>query len=110
MRRRKFIQMLIGTTADLTAGVAVAGELAIRVAGGSRQITLGEWFQQQHEERLHRLNYGRFQQRLREVLEDGHDVHHCVLLAPRGGLRFVRVYVKEGPPLTWHQPCQGECL
>jgi len=59
---------------------------------------------------LARLNYGRFHQRLREVLEDGHDVVRCELQAPRGGFRFVRAHAKEGLPLTWNQPWEGECL
>jgi len=103
--------MLIGTMVGLTAGVAGTGELAIRLAGGSRQITLGEWLRQQHEERLHRLNYGRFRQRLIETLEGSeHDVLRWELRAPQGGFRFVRVYVKDGPPLTWYQPWEGEYL
>ena len=55
-------------------------------------------------------NYRNFRQRLREVLEDGHEVLYCELLAPRDGFRFVRVYVKEGPPLTWQQPWEGEYI
>jgi hypothetical protein len=56
-------------------------------------------------------NYRRFRQRLREVLEGSeHEVLGWELRAPRDGFRFVRVYVKEGPPLTWHQPWEGECI
>ena len=29
---------------------------------------------------------------------------------PRGGFRLVRVYVKDGPPLTWDQPWEGEYI
>ena len=47
---------------------------------------------------------------LREVLEDGHDVLRWELHAPRDGLRFVLVYVKNGPPPTWDQPWEGECI
>jgi hypothetical protein len=79
-----------------------------------------------HQERLRRLerqpekapiyldeidpNYRRFRQRLREVFEDGHDVLRWELHALRGGFRVVRVYVREGPPLTWDQPWEGECI
>jgi hypothetical protein len=73
-------------------------------------MTLNEWFQQQHEERLHQLNYGRFRQRLREELEDGHDFLSCELRAPHNGFRAVKVYVKRGPPLTWDQPWEGEYI
>jgi len=92
-RRREFIQTLVGA-----------------LASGAASSALSEWLQQLNEERLHRLNYGRFQQRLREVLEDGHEVLHCELRAPRGGFRFVRAYVKDGPPLKWDQPWEGECI
>jgi len=56
-------------------------------------------------------NYRAFVQRLREVLEeeDGH-LLYCELRAPRDGFRFVRVHVKDGPPLMWKQPWEGECI
>src|SRR5437016_9612724 len=98
-RRREFIRTMAGA---LASGVASAAACGVPEA-------LATLHEELREERLHRLNYGRFQQRLREVVEDGHDVHHCELLAPRDGFRFVRVHVKEGP-LTWHQPWEGECI
>jgi len=56
-------------------------------------------------------NYHNFRERLRETLEGSeHDVLRWELEAPRGGCRFVRVYVKEGPPLTWYQPWEGESI
>jgi hypothetical protein len=56
-------------------------------------------------------NYSRFHQRLREVLEsDEHEVVGWELLAPRDGFRFVRVYMKGGPTVTWNQEWEGEFL
>ena len=55
-------------------------------------------------------NYRALRRRIIELAKAGHKVERWELRAPRDGFRFVRVYVKEGPPLTWHQPWQGECL
>jgi len=56
-------------------------------------------------------NYHNFRERLRETLEGStHDVLRWELEAPRGGFRFVRVYVKDGPPLTWNQRWEGESI
>ena len=101
---------------------ALATHAAAPVAG--RNMTLAD--ERNHQERLRRLerqpekapiyldeidpNYRRFRQRLREVFEDGHDVLRWELHALRGGFRVVRVYVREGPPLTWDQPWEGECI
>jgi hypothetical protein len=119
LRRREFIQTMAGALAS-----AVAGGLAIHAAG--RPISLAEWFEARHQEWLRRPerqsekapiyvdeidpNYRRFRQRLREALENGHHVVRWELHAPHDGFRFVRVYVKDGPPLTWNQPWEGEYL
>jgi hypothetical protein len=107
MRRRQFIQTLAGTVA---CGVSGAFGYPAAAPVADWKVTLAEWFERNHQERLHRLNYERFHKRLQDVLENGHDVVRCDLRAPRGGFRFVRVYLKEGPPVTWDQPWEGECI
>jgi len=56
-------------------------------------------------------NYHNFRERLRETLDGStHDALRWELEAPRGGFRFVRVYMKNGPPLTWNQPWEGDSI
>ena len=104
----------------------MAGAMATHAAApvAARKTTLAD--ERNRQKRLRRLerqpdkapiylgeidpNYRRFRHRLREVFEDGHDVVRCELHAPRGGFRLVRVHVKDGPPLTWDQPWEGECI
>lgn len=104
LRRREFIQTMAAALAS-----AVAGGLAIQAAAPVARL------ERQSENAPIYLdeidpNYRRFRQRLREALENRHHVVRWELHAPRGGFRFVRVYVKEGPPLTWNQPWEGECI
>lgn len=102
MRRRQFIQTLVGTMAGGMAG-ALATHAAAPVARRERQPEKAPIYLDEIDP-----NYRRFRQRLREVLENGHHVVRWELNAPRGGFRFVRVYMKDGPPLTWNQPWEGE--
>ncbi len=56
-------------------------------------------------------NYRRFLKRLRKVLEGSeHDLLRWEMRAPRGGFRFVRVYMKDGPAVTWNQPWEGDSI
>jgi len=91
----------------------VAGALAIQLADEGNHQWLRRPERQSEKAPIYvdeiDPNYRRFRQRLRELFEDGHGVLRWELHAPRGGFRFVRVYLKEGPPLTWNQPWEGEC-
>lgn len=49
-------------------------------------------------------NYRALRERIIELAKAGHKVERWELRAPRDGFRFATVYVKDGPPLTWHQP------
>jgi len=56
-------------------------------------------------------NYRAFIQRLREVLEGSeYDLLSWELRAPKDGYRAVTVYMKNGPPLTWNQPWEGDSI
>src|SRR5712692_3705488 len=92
MRRREFIQ----TTASAVVSV-VAGGLAIHPTPVRRTQYVDEIDQ----------NYRALRERIIELAKAGRKVEGWELLAPRDGFRFVRAYVDEGPPLTWHQPWGG---
>jgi hypothetical protein len=55
-------------------------------------------------------NYRNVRDRIIALAKAGHQIERWELRAPRDGFRFMRAYVKEGPPLTWHQPWEGECI
>jgi hypothetical protein len=55
-------------------------------------------------------NYRNVRERIIELVKAGHQIERWELRAPRDGFRFMRVYVKDGPPLTWNQPWEGEYL
>ena len=72
-------------------------------------MSVTAWFQKNHKERILRANYEAFRQRLRTLLEDGHDFLHFELYAPRDGFRHARVFTKKGV-ISWEQPWDGDCI
>ena len=53
-------------------------------------------------------NYRAVRERIIELVKAGHKVERWELEAPRDGFRLMRVFMKDGPPLTWKQPWEGE--
>jgi hypothetical protein len=89
MRRREFLTLISATVAT----TALSGVMS----------TTGD------EEEVRRANYEAFRQRLRTLLEDGHDFLCFELYAPRCGFRHARVFTTNGV-ISWEQPWEGDCI
>jgi hypothetical protein len=55
-------------------------------------------------------NYHGVRERIIELVKAGHKVDRWELRALRDGFRLMRVFMKDGPPLTWNQPWEGESI
>lgn len=107
MHRREFLGMIAATVAT-TALCEVASSVACNeVAASNRKMSLAAWFQKNHEERILRANYEAFRQRLRMLLEDGHDILRFELHAPHCEFRYARVFTTRGV-ISWEQPWIGD--
>jgi len=94
MRRRTFIR---------TVARAVASSVAVSVAGGRVLPTLTTSVRVPTLDEIDE-NYFAFRERLKQIAKRGYEIERCELAPEENGFRFVTVYVKGEPPLTWFQP------